>query len=176
MRTTLFAHLRPLDPVGWAEAAVAEVLGYKDLLLEHRHRPLQPLLAEKVRRSYSKGLGRGQGWALLGLIDVADYLPDGQTGAKPSSRRPASRRMLDYQLADGNWHCMVHEEFRPPPKVRQQPSWQPPLLRGMTLNTPRRRIREPNGLSARWSGVFDQDGNLLGVSAAVMSALVQEHY
>ncbi len=175
-----FAHLDRLDPgQGWAEAAVAEVLGYKDLLLDADTGLYNHFWLEKVRRSYTKGWGRGQGWALLGLIDVADYLPDGQTGAEAvrAEALRLARRMLDYQLADGNWHCMVHEE-ESGPESSTAAFMATAFFRGMTLGIlPAAEFAGPAERAYRaMEANLDQDGNLLGVSAAVMSALVQEHY
>lgn len=175
-----FAHLDRIDPgQGWAEAAVAEVLGYRSFLLDGETGLYNHFWLEKLGRSYTQGWGRGQGWALLGLIDVAGFLPDGMAGAADvrAEALRLARRMLDYQLPDGNWHCMVHEP-RSGPESSTAAFMATAFFRGMTQGLlPEAEFAAPAERAYRaMEANLDADGNLLGVSAAVMSALVQEHY
>lgn len=175
-----FAHLDKLDPgQGWAESAATELLGYRDLLLDEETGLYNHFWLEKVRRSYTKGWGRGQGWALLGLIDVAEYLPAGLAGSHTvkSEALRLARRMLDYQLADGNWYCMVHEP-ESGPESSTAAFMATAFFRGMTQGIlPEAEFAEPAERAYRaMEANLDENGNLLGVSAAVMSALVQQHY
>lgn len=175
-----FAHLDKIDPAqGWAEAAIAEILGYKDFLFDPETGLYNHFWLEKVGRSYTRGWGRGQGWALLGLIDVAAYLPEGLAGAEAvrAEALRLARRMLDYQLADGNWHCMVHEP-QSGPESSTAAFMATAFFRGMALGIlPVAEFAEPAERAYRaMEANLDDDGNLMGVSAAVMSALVQQHY
>lgn len=175
-----FAHLDRLDPgQGWAETAISQVLGYKDLLLDEQTGLYNHFWLEKVGRSYTRGWGRGQGWALLGLIDVAEYLRPGLAGAdavRDEALRLA-RRMRDYQLADGNWYCMVHER-ESGPESSTAAFMATAFFRGMRQGIlPVAEFAEPAERAYRaMEANLDADGNLMGVSAAVMSALVQQHY
>jgi unsaturated rhamnogalacturonyl hydrolase len=175
-----FAHLDKLDPgQGWAEAAIAEILGYRELLLDDETGLYNHFWLEKVGRSYTKGWGRGQGWALLGLIDVAEYL-SGNLPSTEAVRVEAlrlARRILDYQLPDGNWYCMVHEEASGP-ESSTAAFMATAFFRGMTLGLlPAGEFAEPAESAYRaMEANLDAAGNLMGVSAAVMSALVQQHY
>jgi unsaturated rhamnogalacturonyl hydrolase len=171
-----FAHLDRIDPgAGWADAAVSEILGYRDLLVDPGTGLYRHFWLERDARAYTRGWGRGQGWALLGLIDVAEYVPDA-TEVRAEALR-LSRLMLDWQLPDGNWWSLVHEE-RSGPESSTAAFMAGAFYRGMALGIlPAEEFEEPAGRA--WNameGNLDADGNLTGVSAAVYSALVEEHY
>lgn len=106
---------------------MAEVLGYRSFLLDGETGLYNHFWLEKLGRSYTQGWGRGQGWALLGLIDVAGFLPGGMAGAADvrAEALRLARRMLDYQLPDGNWHCKAMSRV-PAPKALLPPSWRRP--------------------------------------------------
>ena len=175
-----FAHLDRIDPgQGWADAAVAELLGYRDLLLDPGTGLYNHFWLEKTQRSYTQGWGRGQGWALLGLIDVAEYLtPDAPRGAEVRAEAlRLARRMVGYQQPDGNWHCMVHEA-QSGPESSTAAFMATAFFRGLSLGLlPVAEFAEPAERAYRaMEAKLDSAGNLTGVSAAVMSALVQQHY
>lgn len=175
-----FAHLSRVDPDGdWAETAVSEILGYKDLLFDDATGLYRHYWLEKTGQSGIDGWGRGQGWALLGLLDVAHYVPDDTAGIElvKAEGLALGRRMLDYQLDDGNWHCMVHEE-RSGPESSTAAFMATAFYRGIAAELlPEAEFREPadRAFQAMLANL-DENGNLMGVSAAVMSALVEEHY
>lgn len=175
-----FAHLDRLDPgQGWAKDAIAEILGYKDLLLDDETGLYNHFWLEKTQRSYTKGWGRGQGWALLGLVDVAEYLPSDMPGAQTirAEALRLGRRMLEYQLSDGNWYSMVHEPASGP-ESSTAAFMATAFFRGMTLGLlPTAEFAAPAERAYRaMEACLDAYGNLTGVSAAVMSALAQQHY
>lgn len=175
-----FAHLSKLDPEsGWAEAAVAEILGYKDLLFDEETGLYRHYWLERTARSYIDGWGRGQGWALLGLLDVARYVNDDITGADvvKAEALALARRMLEYQCDDGNWHCMVHEA-KSGPESSTAAFMATAFYRGIAAGLlPIDEFQDPaaRAFDAMVKNL-DADGNLLGVSAAVYAALQQEHY
>ena len=175
-----FAHLSRIDPEGgWARAAIDEILGYKPLLFSAETGLYRHYWLEDVNRSYIDGWGRGQGWALLGLLDVAHYVPATFAGveAVKAEALALARRMLDYQLKDGNWHCMVHEP-RSGPESSTAAFMATAFYRGIKMGLlPEAEFVEPAARAYEaMVANLDSNGNLLGVSAAVMSALVEEHY
>lgn len=175
-----FAHLSQIDPDGgWAQAAVTEILGYKDLLFDEQTGLYRHFWLEKADRAYTDGWGRGQGWALLGLLDVADYLDASVDGRKDVeiAALALARTMLGYQLPDGNWHSLVHEA-RSGPESSTAAFMATAFFRGMTSGLlPEDEFSEPAERAfAAMKANLDSEGNLTGVSAAVMSALVEEHY
>lgn len=174
-----FAHLDQLDPgQGWAEAAIAEIMGCWDLLLDQETGFYRHFWLERTERAYIDGWGRGQGWALLGLIDVATHA-SGKPGASAVGEEALrlGRRMIETQLEDGNWHCMVHEP-RSGPESSTSAFMATAFYRGMLAGLlPEDEFVEP--ADRAWQAMkawLDENGNLLGVSAAVYSALVDEHY
>lgn len=175
-----FAHLAGIDlDGGWAEAAVAEVLGARDLLLDADTGLYNHFWLEKTGRSYIRGWGRGQGWALLGLLDVAHYVDvsEPRSDEVRAAALALARRMLAYQLADGNWHCMAHEP-RSGPESSTAAFMATAFYRGMARGLlPEAEFAEPADRAyAAMRRNLDAVGDLTGVSAAVMSALVDEHY
>lgn len=174
-----FAHLAHIDPDGgWEQAAIAELLGYQRFLLNKETGLYRHFWLEKVDNSYTDGWGRGQGWALLGLLDVAHQLPNAPgTAAVRDEALRLARKMLSYQLADGNWYCMVHEP-RSGPESSTAAFMATAFYRGLANELlPTDEFEEPaNRAFQAMCANLDADGNLMGVSAAVYSALVEQHY
>lgn len=64
-----------------------------------------------VEGSFGPGWGRGQGWALLGLLDVVEALrPEDASAAAPvrASLRRLIAAMVGLQRPDGHWYAQVH--------------------------------------------------------------------
>jgi unsaturated rhamnogalacturonyl hydrolase len=78
--------------------ALVEVLQQPDGVFAH-------FFLERTGRTYGHGWGRGQGWALLGLLDVLEHLPPAHAAA--SRLRAALVRLADALIAtqevDGHW-------------------------------------------------------------------------
>ncbi|MTI15906.1 hypothetical protein E1162_01485 [Rhodobacteraceae bacterium RKSG542] len=175
-----YAHLAKLDPEGgWADVAIKEILGYKELLQDEETGLYCHYWLEDVQRSYIRGWGRGQGWALLGLLDVAKLAPKTcrDWDRVKTEALELARTMLRYQLEDGNWHCLVHEP-RSGPESSTAAFMASAFYRGMACGIlPREEFEEPAARAFKaMVGNLDAEGNLQGVSAAVYSALVEEHY
>jgi unsaturated rhamnogalacturonyl hydrolase len=175
-----FAHLSHIDPAGgWAEAAVAEILGYRDLLFDEGTGLYRHFWLEKANCAYTDGWGRGQGWALLGLLDVAECLGEEVEGHRQVELEAVAlaRAMLGYQLPDGNWYSLVHEP-RSGPESSTAAFMATAFFRGMKsgLLQPAEFAEPAERAYQAMKANLDQEGNLTGVSAAVMSALVEEHY
>jgi len=78
--------------------ALVELLQQPDGLFAHFY-------LERTGRTYGHGWGRGQGWALLGLLDVLEHLPEAHAAA--TDLRAALVRLADAlvrtQEPDGHW-------------------------------------------------------------------------
>lgn len=171
-----YAHLERIDPgQGWGARSVAEVMGYRDLLVDPGTGLYRHFWLEKVGRAYTRGWGRGQGWALLGLLDVAELLPEAVEVAAEALR--LARVMVGYQLEGGNWWSLVHEP-RSGPESSTAAFMATAFYRGMALGLlPESEFAAPAARAfAAMEGNLDAEGNLQGVSAAVYAALVEEHY
>lgn len=175
-----FAALHAVDPAGnWAEKAVSELLAYRDLLLDPETGLYRHFWLERPGRAYVRGWGRGQGWAILGLIDVA-------TGCPPETPRHGeivaealrlSRAMLRWQRPDGHWWCLAHDP-RSGPESSTAAFMATAFYRGMRAEIlPPAEFEEParRALGATLAAM-DDNGVLQGASAAVYAALVEEHY
>ncbi|MNL31232.1 Glycosyl Hydrolase Family 88 [compost metagenome] len=110
---------------------------------------------------------------------MAKFLPEGLPGSDEVREEALrlARRMLAFQLPDGNWHCMVHEP-QSGPESSTAAFMATAFYRGMKQGLlPSDEFAGPAERAYRaMEANLDSEGNLLGVSAAVMSALVQEHY
>lgn len=170
-----YARLSRLDPEGgWDDIAVAEIMAYRDLLRDPATGLYRHYWLERTGEARIPGWGRGQGWALLGLLDVAHATGDAGVAAEAVALAEA---MLDYQLEDGHWHAMVHEP-RSGPESSTAAFMSCAFHRGMVagLLDPARFVAPARRAHDAWVAMVDGQGNLMGVSAAVMAALVDEHY
>lgn len=174
-----YAHLSRIEPDGgWAQLAVTEILGYKNLLLDAKTGLYKHFWLEKVGQAYSKGWGRGQGWALLGLLDVLQYVDEAEGLDLVREEATAlANVMLGYQLADGNWHSLVHEP-RSGPEASTAAFMATAFYRGMAQGVlPEQKFLQPaESAFGAMKANLDDLGNLTGVTAAVYSALAEEHY
>jgi unsaturated rhamnogalacturonyl hydrolase len=175
-----FAHLGRIGAgAEWSQRAVDEILGYSDFLLDAETGLYCHFWLEKTRRAYTKGWGRGQGWALLGLMDVAEYASSESAGHEEVVRRTRdlAERMLAFQQKDGNWFALVHEP-RSGPESSTAAFMAGAFYRGIKLGLLPAATFRPAADRAYDAMLanLDADGNLKGVSAAVYSALVEEHY
>ena len=174
-----YAHLSEIAGAQWAQRAVDEILAYCELLYDPDLGLYDHYWLERTERSYIHGWGRGQGWALLGLLDVvahADPATPGHADVRARARALAAA-MVGFQLDDGNWWAMVHEA-ESGAESSTAAFMACAFYRGIRLGVlDAETFRAPADRAfAAMSNNLDADGNLQGVSAAVYAALVQEHY
>ncbi len=175
-----YAHLSKVGGgAAWAQRAVDEILGYKALLFEPELGLYNHFWLEKTGRSYIRGWGRGQGWALLGLLDVAEHADKGaeRYDEVVANAQELATAMLRWQLPDGNWWAMVHESDSGP-ESSTAAFMAAAFYRGIRLGLlPAAEFRAPadRAYDAMLANL-DAEGNLQGVSAAVYAALTQQHY
>ena len=175
-----YAHLGAIGGgAEWSQRAVDEILGYCDLLFDPELGLYHQYWLERTDRAYIRGWGRGQGWALLGLMDVvahADKASDRYAEVVRRTREVAEA-MRTFQLSDGNWWAMVHEPDSGP-ESSTAAFMACAFYRGISLGVLPADYFRPSAdkaYAAMWANL-DADGNLQGVSAAVYAALVQGHY
>ena len=91
----------------WIDEGVQQALGYVALLQDpsglfhHFH-------LERTGRTYVLGWGRGQGWALSGLLDVIEAAPSHpDLPAVVAAARLLVDAMLAAQRSDGHWDAVV---------------------------------------------------------------------
>jgi unsaturated rhamnogalacturonyl hydrolase len=113
---------------------------------------------EGSQRSYGPGWGRGQGWALLGLLDVLDELPAAHS-CRPELAAATGRliaAMIRLQRDDGHWYAVVDDL-------------------GSGDETSTAAFMAAGMLRAAGPGIGG-DGILSGVSAAVNASTNPSHY
>ncbi len=106
----LFAALGVLtDRVELRELAVSQALAYVNVL-QQPDGLFDHFILDGVPGSFGPGWGRGQGWALLGLLDVIEELGEDAAGIEElrASAVRLIRAMIRFQRADGHWYTQVH--------------------------------------------------------------------
>jgi unsaturated rhamnogalacturonyl hydrolase len=127
---------------------------------------------------YGFGWGRGQGWALLGLVDVLEHLPRTHAGWEPLRRALAglANALRDHQLADGGWYAVIGDPESGPESSTAafvaagvSAAVAAGLLESDHLEVARRAWRQTAAL-------VRADGALEGVSANVWACTAASHY
>ena len=169
-----FAHLARLtgEPA-WAGLAVEEALGYVRLLEDPGTGLYRHFWLERTGTAYGLGWGRGQGWALLGLLDVVGCCPTGQPGSP--GERPPRPRGSDARVPAARRRVV---SGRPQARLGRRDvdsgvhgRWVPAGDRLGVLDRDRLVPAASRAWAATWHAV-DPDGLLTGVSAAVYSSPV----
>jgi unsaturated rhamnogalacturonyl hydrolase len=182
----------------FAQLAVEQALGYAALLQDAETGLYHHFWLENTGRPYALGWGRGQGWALLGLLDVLqqagwegargasarsstaepgpDRLPDDGLAAVATSARRLAEAMRSLQRPDGHWHAVAQA-----PDSGDETSTAAfmavAFARGRTLGVLDEGFAEPSqqALTATLAAT-GAEGVLGGVSAAVWACTHPEHY
>jgi unsaturated rhamnogalacturonyl hydrolase len=152
--------------------------GYIDAL-QREDGTFDHFVLEGSATTYGPRWGRGQGWALLGLLDVLEHLPDGS--AEVAHLSAAAERlvaaMIETQRVDGHWDAVVGD-----PASGDETStaafMADGFLRAARLGiVDRTRIAAPaaKALAAALES-SSPDGILGGVSAAVNACTLSSHY
>jgi unsaturated rhamnogalacturonyl hydrolase len=173
-----FAHLAALtDETALADLAAEQALAHLSLLQDESGLVWHFYL-EKTGERYGYGWARGQGWALLGLLDLIERLPQ----AHPSypELRSALLRLADalagLQLADGSWRTVASDPASPPETSTSAfaaAGFAKGVLLGLLDGSFEDRARR--AWHDAWSNV-DERGVLTGVSAAVWASTASSHY
>lgn len=175
-----FAHLaRITGERSWAERAIDEARGYGDLLLDADTGLYHHFWLERTAAAYALGWGRGQGWALLGLLDLLELTDPFLPGRDEIGRRAAAlaEAMLERQREDGSWSTVVQI-----PASGTETStgafMAAAFFRGVRIGVlPADRFAE--AAERAWQATLHHlppSGRLLDVSAAVYSSTALEHY
>lgn len=102
---------RVLDDESLRDVGVDQALGYVRLLQDPSTGLFHHFVLEGQSRPFALGWGRGQGWALLGLLDVLDNIEndDRRRVEVADSARMLVQAMIRFQRADGGWSAVVQE-------------------------------------------------------------------
>lgn len=174
---------RATDRDEYVLAGVEQALGYIRLL-QTDSGLFDHFVLRDEPASFGPGWGRGQGWAILGLLEVLEGLDDFE-GALPSGAREkisASaiallRAMLDLQRDDGHWFAVVTDpesgdEF----STAGFMAWA--IAQALRLGIVEGHDMEAGMTRARSAilNSLDEAGQLREVSAAVYASTEPSHY
>lgn len=161
--------------------AVEQALGYIELLHDDASGLFHHYWLERMERPYILGWSRGQGWALLGLLDVLEETRDAQLDPghratiEDSARRLATA-MRGLQRPDGHWYTVAHDETSGD-ETSTAAFMANAFSRGMRTGLLDDAFAEPAARAlAAIRRDTDADGVLRGVSAAVWACTLPAHY
>jgi unsaturated rhamnogalacturonyl hydrolase len=151
--------------------AMVELLQQPDGLFAH-------FFLERTGRTYGHGWGRGQGWALLGLLDVLEHLP----GEHPEADRlrtalaRLAEALVRTQEPDGHWPTPIADptSFHETSTASFAAAG---LTRGVALGLLDTSVKDAaaRAWQASLASVGD-DGSTVGVSAALWASTAPSHY
>ncbi len=160
---------------------VRQALGYVRLL-QAGDGLFDHFVLDAAATTYGPGWGRGQGWALLGLLDVLDVIDDAEPGR--AELVDATRRLIDAmrrtQRDDGGWFAVVDD-----PASGDEHSTAAFMADGFARAVVGGVVAEHEQvavLSAARAALesalaaTDADGQLTSVSAAVNACTEPSHY
>lgn len=174
----------------YTRAGVDQALGYLRLL-QRDDGFLDHFVLQGETGRFGPGWGRGQGWALLGLLEVLETLGHGSTaddaavtpeerGVLGDAARVLVRAMLACQRDDGHWYAVVTDpssgdEFST--AAFMATGFRRAVRHGLFDDTEASRVElgAARALAAAVAGT-DADGGLREVSAAVMACTEPSHY
>jgi len=161
--------------------AVEQALGYIELLHDDESGLFHHYWLERMERPYILGWSRGQGWVLLGLLDVLEETKDAaldlghRTTIEASARRLAEA-MRSLQRPDGHWYT-VAQDSASGDETSTAAFMATAFRRGVRMGVLDGGFAEPAALAlAAVRGDTDVDGVLRGVSAAVWACTLPAHY
>ena len=170
---------RLLGDEAMLEAGVDQALAYISMLQDPDGGLFRHFWLERTGRPYVLGWARGQGWALLGLLDVLEQLPASHPAWSrvAAAARRLAEAMATLQRDDGSWWAVAQEPASGP-ESSTSAFMATAFARGIDLGVLPADAFRPAGQRA-WvatQACLDDAGVLTGVSAAVWSSTSLEHY
>lgn len=162
----------------YRDAGVEQALGYIQLL-QREDGLFDHFVLRGQTGTFGPGWGRGQGWAVLGLLDVVEKLgqEDGSRATIVGSARRLLESMAALQRSDGHWHAVVTD-----PESGDEFSTAAFMARafseGLRLGVVSGDQPSAALALARQAviGSLDAEGRLREVSAAVYASTAPSHY
>lgn len=172
-----FAHLGSLiEDDSLLDDAVEQARAYIDLL-QTPDGLFDHFWLERTNTSYGPGWGRGQGWALLGLVNVLTYLPRTHSGYEPlvAAVRSLAAALVLRQRGNGGWPTVVTA-----PDSIDETSTAAFVVAGFARGILLQVLDPAHTCSAfsAWGAVRNnvRDGMLHDVSGAVWPSTAPSHY
>jgi unsaturated rhamnogalacturonyl hydrolase len=151
--------------------AYVDVLQQDDGLFDH-------FILEGAPTTYGRAWGRGQGWALLGLLDVIEHLPADHADA--AAIAAAAERLIvgmcRTQRADGHWDAVVGDAASGD-ETSTAAFMAAGFRRAVRLGVVSAEVAGPAAGRALAAAVASSPGGILAdVSAAVNACTLDSHY
>lgn len=161
----------------WATEAVDQAGGYIDGLQQESGLFDHFVLDGIPARTFGPGWGRGQGWALLGLLDVVEQLQLPVSHPIAQSAVRLIECMVSLQRPDGHWAVVITDPDsgdEPSTAAFMSAGFRRASRLGLISDTQVEQAAE-HALQAVMRDCDDQ-GRLTGVSRAVMACTRPSHY
>jgi unsaturated rhamnogalacturonyl hydrolase len=167
-----------LGDSGLVDAGARQAIAAVELLQDAETGIFHHFYLERTGRVYGYGWSRGQGWALLGLLDVLELLPEEHEAVAPlsGSLGALARALTLTQDRSGHWPALIDE-----PDAFLESSAALFVAAGFARGT-RLGLLEPEliGVAERAYAAglesVDEDGIVRGVSQAVWACTARGHY
>ena len=160
-------------------AGAGQALAYVSMLQDPGTGLFRHFWLERTRQAHVLGWSRGQGWALLGLLDVLERLPAGHAARSrlAAATRAVADAMVALQCDDGSWWAVAQEPGSGP-EASTAAFMATAFARGIDVGVlPADPFRSAGRRAwAATRACLDEAGVLTGVSAAVWSSTSLEHY
>jgi unsaturated rhamnogalacturonyl hydrolase len=169
---------KALDNPEFTEIGVTQALAYVEAL-QQPDGIFDHFFMHGVPGTFGPGWGRGQGWSMLGLLDVLKNISEEHV-ARPqilAAVQKQIRRMIELQRLDGRWWCVVHE-----PDSGEEGStaafMATGFARAIKMDIMDKSEVLPHAINALAGALADtdKDGHLRNVTAAVMASTRPSHY
>ncbi len=166
------------DDPGLVDAGAEQALSFVQLLQAPETGVFHHFHLERTGRCYGYGWSRGQGWALLGLLDVVERLPRGHEAAEPlaKSLRALAHALAATQDVSGHWPALVNDPGAPL-ETSASLFFAAGMARGVGLGLlePELRLVAERAYAAGLDAL-GEDGVVAGVSKAVWACTARSHY
>lgn len=161
----------------WKREALTQAQGYIDILQQPSGLFDHFMLDGMPDRTFGPGWGRGQGWALLGMIDVIEQLSLPASSPVTKATRKLIDAMVGLQRSDGHW-AVVITDLDSGDEPSTAAFMATAFFRASRLGIVKDgAIRDPaeHAIEALMRDC-DENGYLTGVSRAVMACTRPSHY
>ncbi len=132
-----------------------------------------------VPGTFGPAWGRGQGWSMLGLLDVLKNIPSDHQDRQSlvSAVRRQIDAMITLQRPDGRWWCVVDSEISGD-EGSTAPFMATGFARAIKMGIVDEKVVRPAMEKALAGSIADADenGHLRNVTAAVMASTRKSHY
>jgi len=169
---------KALNNPAYTDIGVEQAIAYIDAL-QLESGIFDHFFLNGVPGTWGQGWGRGQGWALLGMLDVLHQIPKTHSGYNKikAAAEKLIYAMIKLQREDGRWWCVVDSE-RSGEEGSTAGFMAAGFARAIKLGIVDQVIVKPAMIKALNGVIADADkaGELQNVTAAVMASTRKSHY